>query len=206
MSFSIDLEQQQDPLHIITVLDRSGSMSGKEKNVISSYNELLVRFRESDPTAIVSLYIFDHELDCVYENEQISNVKDLTTKQYVVRGMTALNDAIGSVIARNAEFKKVFFVVDTDGIENASKEYTTGGVKTLIEAKKDSGWDVTFIGTDLSTASTADMSLARGFEVGDMMAFASSSAGYSARVDSLYNKAASYTGTWTMPVPENDEN
>ena len=50
---------------------------------------------------------------------------------------------------------KTMVVITTDGMENASRRYTKGDIKRLIEAKKESGWEFIFIGANIDAAETA---------------------------------------------------
>lgn len=44
----------------------------------------------------------------------------------------------------------------TDGMENASREYTRGGIKALVEELKEQRWTFTYIGTDHDVEEVAD--------------------------------------------------
>ena len=50
---------------------------------------------------------------------------------------------------------KVMFVIITDGMENASREYTTKKVKSMIEAEKEKGWEFVFLGANMDAVETA---------------------------------------------------
>ena len=92
----------------------------------------------------------------LYERKPINEVEKLTPKEYYVRGCTALMDAIGKTInSLNKKIKdnKVLFVITTDGLENASREYNKEKIKKLIE--KHSNWEFIYIGADIDSYSEA---------------------------------------------------
>ena len=76
----------------------------------------------------------------------------MTEHDYTVRGTTALLDAIGGAIhhignvhkyARQEDVPEhTMFVITTDGMENASRYYSSDKVKKMIERQKVKyGWD-----------------------------------------------------------------
>jgi len=70
-------------------------------------------------------------------------------KNYNPRGTTALYDAIGRTINSFGKKKNVIVCIVTDGMENASSDYTYQTIKDLIEEKKSSGWRFEFLSSDL---------------------------------------------------------
>jgi len=51
---------------------------------------------------------------------------------------------------------KVLFVITTDGMENASREYTHDKIKKMIRHQKEKyGWDFMFLGTNKDAIVTA---------------------------------------------------
>lgn len=118
---------------IVFILDRSGSMSGRENDVIGGFNSFIEEQKKVDGDCDVTLVQFDHEYDTVYNKIPIQHVKNLTSDTYRPRGSTALFDAIcktiddvGKRLARTKETNRpdnVIFVIVTDGEENNSKKY-----------------------------------------------------------------------------------
>ena len=152
-----------ETLHVITVLDRSGSMQGCEQRVISSYNEFIASHRMSGiEDCRVSLYIFDSVLETVYENTPLSEVPELTDKVYFPRGSTALYDTVGDVITRHQGKKRVFMTVDTDGWDNVSRKYSSAQLKGLVQECQNAGWEFTFLGADLTAEQTATLAAGMG--------------------------------------------
>jgi hypothetical protein len=105
-------------------------------------------------------------ISCVGYGVKANEVK-LTEKEYYVRGCTALLDAVGKTIldvghrlSRTSEDErpgKVIFVITTDGLENASREFTYEKVKGLIKHQQEKyNWEFIFLGANIDVAKEAD--------------------------------------------------
>lgn len=135
--------------HIVCVLDRSGSMGALEQEVINSFNNFVEEQKKIEGKATLTLAIFDDQYDIVYDEVDIQKVVPLTRDVYFSRGMTALNDAIGKTIEKFDKKKKVIFLVQTDGMENASHSFDIQKIKTLVETKEKAGWQFVFHGANI---------------------------------------------------------
>lgn len=193
MQLNINIE----PVHVVCVLDESGSMSGSEAKVVQSFNDIINKYREAHGgEGRVSLYTFGLSgVKQLYSGVHIREVQPLTESEYKPGGGTPLYDAIGKAIEDHRDLKNVFFVVDTDGAENMSREYSLANVRSLIEAKTAIGWDFTFVGADLSQEQTTEMSSILGLQASNAMAFSKSADGYATRSAALYNKLETYTAS-----------
>ena len=138
-------------LDVVFILDRSGSMSGSEEHTISSFNEYLEREKKNSFDSYITTILFNDTYEFLHERLPISQVKKLTHKQYYVSGCTALYDALGNAIhmMEEKESDKVLFVIITDGLENASKEYKKDQIKKMIQ--KHSKWNFVYIGADIDS-------------------------------------------------------
>jgi hypothetical protein len=145
---------QQENLDLIFVMDRSGSMSGSEADTIGGFNSFIEREMKNDSNTRVTTVLFDHLYEMLYKRKPITEVKKLTDKEYWVRGSTALLDAIGMTInTLDKEIdNKVLFVIMTDGMENASREYSKNQIRSLIGSHN---WEFIFIGADIDSYSEA---------------------------------------------------
>lgn len=134
---------------VVFLLDRSGSMGGIENDTIGGYNSYLDSQRKN-PVKVTTV-LFDDKYEMLYDRVDIKNVNKMTNKEYYVRGCTALLDAIGRTInyMDSKGAKKVLFVITTDGLENASKEFKKDKIKSMIEAHKN--WEFIYIGADINS-------------------------------------------------------
>ena len=119
---------------LVFILDKSGSMSGLEKDTIGGFNSLIDKQREGDGEVLVSTVLFSNSSEVVYDRVPVSKVEPMTDKQYYVGGCTALLDAVGGAIHHISNIHKyarpedvptkTMFVITTDGAENASHIYS----------------------------------------------------------------------------------
>lgn len=136
-------------IELVAILDRSGSMAGKEADVISGFNKFIKDQKEIKGKAKLTLVLFDHEYQLVHDRTPLKKVQELTDKTYFVHGVTALLDAVGKTLSSVKKKNKGIVFIFTDGMENASKEYSRDGVKKLVEQRKENGWEIHFIGADI---------------------------------------------------------
>ncbi len=151
---------------LVFILDRSGSMGGLESDTIGGFNAMLDKQKKQNGTAYVSTVLFDHETQVLHDRLPIDKVAPLTERDYTVRGCTALLDAIGKSVRHIQNIHKyaraedvpahTLFVITTDGMENASREYSGKAIKRLIEKQKsECGWEFLFIGANIDAIATA---------------------------------------------------
>ena len=150
---------------LVFILDRSGSMSGLEKDTIGGFNSMLEKQRKEPGDAVVSTVLFDNEIEVVHDRIDIKSVPRLTEEDYFVRGCTALLDAVGGAIrhignvhkyARSEDVPEKTLFITTDGLENASRYYTYDKVRSMIERQKGRyGWEFIFLGANIDAAEEA---------------------------------------------------
>ncbi|MDO5136280.1 MAG: hypothetical protein Q4D55_09520 [Eubacteriales bacterium] len=151
---------------LVFILDRSGSMSGLERDTIGGFNSMLEKQRRAPGRALISTVLFDNVSEVIHDRMAIGDVPRLTQKEYFVRGCTALLDAVGGAIhhignvhkyARKEDVpEKTLFIITTDGLENASRRYTYGRVRSMIRRQKERyGWEFLFLGANMDAAAEA---------------------------------------------------
>lgn len=157
---------KKDLTELVFILDRSGSMAGLESDTIGGYNALLKKQQAEPGEAIVTTVLFDDDYQLLHDRVNIKGIRPITAQEYFVRGSTALLDAIGKTIHKigNAQrytsdemrAEKVMFVITTDGMENASKEYSYKRINAMVERQKlKYGWEFVFLGANIDAIATA---------------------------------------------------
>ena len=151
---------------LVFILDRSGSMNGLEADTIGGFNSMIEKQKKEAGDALVSTILFDHETEVLHDRVEIRDIAPLTDKDYSVRGCTALLDAIGGAIRHIGNIHKyarpedvpehTLFIITTDGMENASRVYSSDEVKEMIERQKTKyGWEFLFLGANIDAVETA---------------------------------------------------
>lgn len=151
---------------LVFILDRSGSMAGLEDDTVGGFNAMIQKQKQEPGEAYVSTVLFDNHSTVIHDRVDIQKVSPLTRREYYVRGCTALLDAVGRAIhhignvhkyAREEDRpEKTLFVITTDGLENASREYTYDRVRRMIEHEKEKyGWEFLFLGANIDAAKEA---------------------------------------------------
>ena len=151
---------------IVFILDRSGSMAGLEDDTIGGFNAMIRKQKAEDGEAFVSTVLFDNHTEVIHDRVDIQRIQPMTRKDYYVRGCTALLDAVGKSIRHIANVhkyareedrpEKTIFVITTDGMENASREYTYERVRQMIEHEKEKyAWEFLFLGANIDAAKEA---------------------------------------------------
>ena len=151
---------------LVFILDRSGSMSGLEGDTIGGFNSMIAKQRSGEGEAYVSTILFDNFSEVIHDRLPLNKVPQLTGEDYYVRGCTALLDAVGGAIhhignvhkyAREEDRpERTLFVITTDGMENASRQYNYEKVRSMIEKqKREYGWEFLFLGANIDAAREA---------------------------------------------------
>lgn len=151
---------------LVFILDRSGSMSGLEADTIGGFNAMIEKQKKQKGECYVSTVLFDGVSEVLHDRVRLSEIKPMTDKDYTVRGCTALIDALGGAIHHIGNIHKyarpedvpenTMFVITTDGMENASRKYSSEKVKAMIERQKQKyGWEFLFIGANIDAVETA---------------------------------------------------
>lgn len=158
---------KKDLVELVFILDRSGSMSGLEDDTIGGYNAMLEKQKKEPGEAIITTVLFDDKYELLHDRINLRGIGPITDKEYFVRGSTALLDAIGRTINKigNAQkhtmeeerAERVLFVITTDGMENASREFTYEKVRKMIEHQKNKyGWEFIFLGANIDAIAIAE--------------------------------------------------
>ena len=156
-----------EPVQIICILDRSGSMRSLAEDTIGGYNSFLDKQKQEAGKAAVTTVLFDDKYEKIVDHVDLESVPELTSKEYYARGTTALLDAVGRTIMDTAgsmekegicpEKRRVLFIIMTDGLENASVEYNKSAVKAMIdESTNNYKWNYIFMGANIDSVAEAE--------------------------------------------------
>lgn len=147
---------RSDLTDITLVIDRSGSMEDIQEDAQGGVNAFIERQSAEPGEAVLTLLQFDDKYEFIHNAVPIG---DVPKYELVPKGTTALLDAVGSGImnarerlaAMNEDDRPglVIFVIVTDGLENASREFSRANVRKLIEHhQKKHKWHFTFLGAN----------------------------------------------------------
>ncbi len=152
-------------IYNLIIVDESGSMSGLEHATVTGVNETInsIRGAQSEfaetQEHFLTLVTFDssgggssrEDVRTLINREPIGDVKDFDN--YRPYGSTPLYDAMGRSITdlynhiKDDDDASAIVTVLTDGYENASREWTGGKLKALIEKLTQEGWSFSYMGS-----------------------------------------------------------
>ena len=161
------IKMKKNLTELVFILDRSGSMCGLEKDTIGGFNSLIKKQQKEDGNAYVSAVLFDDNMNILYDRVPIEKIKPMTERDYYVGGCTALLDAVGNTInhigtihkhIRKEDIpEKTLVIITTDGMENASRNFSYEKIKKMIEhQKRRYHWEFIFLGENIDAADTAE--------------------------------------------------
>lgn len=151
---------------LVFILDRSGSMHGLESDTVGGFNSMIEKQKKVEGECYVSTVLFDDTQTVLHDRKKLSEIAPMTEDDYTLGGCTALLDAIGGAIhhignihkyARREDVpEKTMFIIITDGMENASRRYSSHDIKKKIERQKEKyGWEFVFLGANIDAVETA---------------------------------------------------
>ena len=152
---------------LVFILDRSGSMGGLESDTIGGFNTMLSKQQEEPGECRITTVLFDNDYEILHDRIDIKAVSPISGSEYFVRGQTALLDAVGKTInkigsvqkntAKEFRAEKVLFIITTDGLENASREFSYDKIKSMIEKQKSKyAWEFIFLGANIDAVEVAN--------------------------------------------------
>jgi hypothetical protein len=141
----------------------------------------------------VSAYKFNTEFEHIFENLNIQDVPEVTTKVYVPTGGTALYDAVARSIKTTGDYlstlkeedrpEKVIFVIITDGEENSSREFKLDQIKQMVAHQTEKySWEFVYLGANQDAWAVGD---SMNFAGNTKLSYVASAAGVAAAVGSM---------------------
>jgi hypothetical protein len=145
-----------DYRHTIFIIDHSGSMEEILAGMQSGFSEFIAKQSAYPGKATASLWQFDDIIERVHAFQAL---EDLASYRLVPRGPTAMFDAIGQAatqegrdLAAMPEGERpgvVYMIVVSDGLNNASREYTGSQIAEMLTHQQEAyGWVVIYLGTN----------------------------------------------------------
>jgi hypothetical protein len=140
------------------VQDETGSMYGIADQTRSAFNEYFKTLKNTEDIGEVDVQVWQFSSNPSEERVRslfrgaLAKVPKLTDKNYRPRGITPLLDAVGTAIQQAEQTKadRYLFIVQTDGLENASKDFTREQVAKLVSKKeKSKNWTLVFLGAGI---------------------------------------------------------
>ncbi len=152
---------------LVFILDRSGSMGGFESDTIGGFNAAIQKQKEKDGFVYVSTVLFDNDNEVLHDRMDIREIAPMTGEDYTVGGCTALLDAIGDAVRHIGNIHRyarpedvpehTVFIITTDGMENASRRYSSEEIKTVIKRQTEKyGWEFIFLAANIDAVETAE--------------------------------------------------
>jgi uncharacterized protein YegL len=199
---------KKDLTELVFILDKSGSMCGLESDTIGGFNSMLQKQKALDGECRITTVLFDNHYELLHDRLDLRAVSPITEKEYYVGGSTALLDAIGRTIrklvnvqrstAEDYRASKVLFIIITDGMENASREFSSQQVKAMIEHEKEKyGWEFIFLGANIDAVETAGRF---GIDADRAADYVADSEGTSLNFTVMSQTVASFRKTGQIPV------
>jgi hypothetical protein len=148
--------------HVLMVVDKSGSMFGLAGDVRGGFNAYVDGLKKDDRHNYrLTVALFDTEYTLLCVDAELDKVPELDYFNYLPGGNTALYDAVCRTVIdfENAHTKtglpkndRVLVVIQTDGLENSSREYTASTTKMMLDARQElQRWSVIYLGAGMDT-------------------------------------------------------
>ncbi len=138
---------------IHAIIDRSGSMMGKEADTIGGIKACFSELKKKDDNDNSEIYFsikqFDHDQQLILRSTNIDDLNEDNISEvlsnYMPRGQTALLDALGESInyyvqkklINKEAFESCVIYVSTDGYENCSKKFNYRTISEMIKTAEE---------------------------------------------------------------------
>jgi hypothetical protein len=148
-----------EPLEIIVIVDRSGSMHNIKNDMIGAINSMIedqkkYSLSNINNNARFTLVLFSDRYEIILDSVPMEDVTPITKDQYITRGSTALYETIVKMIIRYEKKPNVVMVIVTDGEDNTSSPLYNQDISSLyIDDKKKENWKFIYLSSDVATVS-----------------------------------------------------
>ena len=155
-------------IYNVIILDESGSMTAIYDQALTGINEVLSGIRKNaadfpDQHHYVTIVTFEGNgisgIKTRRDRVAIEKIENFTKKDYCPGGCTPLYDAMGKTLneleSQIHDDDRVMATVITDGMENASEEYSGKTVKQMVSRLREKGWTFAYIGANQDAVEVA---------------------------------------------------
>lgn len=149
-------------VHNLIIVDESGSMRAIYHAALNGMNETLKTIQQAatdcpDQAQEVTLVTFDTQhYKTHFNSAPAAKTHLLTNRDYIPGGCTPLYDAMGKALTelepKVKENEVALVTVITDGLENASCEFTLADIRALVDRLDKAGWVFSYIGANQDAA------------------------------------------------------
>ncbi len=185
-------EVPQKVMHNLIILDESGSMERIKKQALDGVNETIKTIRRAQEEMpcmkqMLTYVTFDSlygesDVRTVMDNLPVDEVNDVEERSYCPGGGTPLYDAMGISLAKLQTQvqagEHALVTIITDGLENASREYSAKAIKSIVSLLREKGWVFVYIGANQDA-----VEVAREMNINNAMEYAATPEGYTHMVN-----------------------
>jgi uncharacterized protein YegL len=165
VSLREDLKMNKNLTELVFILDKSGSMASLTNDTVGGFNAMIEKQKKLEGECVVSCVLFDNGQKVIYDRVPLSEVRPMTEEDYTAGGCTALVDALGKSVKYIGNIHKhlreedipehTIFVITTDGMENASREYSADKVRKMVSKKTEkNGWEFLYLAANIDAVET----------------------------------------------------
>ena len=160
--------KKRTQVYNVIILDRSGSMSAIRQAAIDGFNETLAGIRKAQEKFAqtqehyVSLVAFCNcKTDAIFDKVPVGSARPITEADYEPCCGTPLYDAMGFTLTAMRKHVSgmadavVVVTIITDGMENASREYSRAAIQSLVGSLRGEGWTFTYMGANQDSGAVA---------------------------------------------------
>ena len=136
---------------LVFLLDCSGSMGMRIKEVVAGFNGYLEKASATAPSTMVTVYTFNEDISILVPPAVVGKIKPLSVEDFEIEGGTRLYSAIRQVISEVAsrtsapgqpEPGSITLAIFSDGDDQSSD--SLDDTKELILEAEDNGWNIEF--------------------------------------------------------------
>jgi Mg-chelatase subunit ChlD len=144
-----DEKKNEGGLNVYFLYDRSGSMRPKQAEAVPAVNAYIEAL---SPDTVVTVVAFDDQDKhlLIRDHVLVKDYRPIDVGVVEARGMTPLYDATGWIIDKIFQDNpyRAVLVVQTDGEENHSTQYSWVSINKKIEEMKARNYPVVFLGAE----------------------------------------------------------